>query len=83
MEKTLAYLRETLSNYVEKQFLARHIYEKIINIPYENEESFVRDLTEEESAYLNHLLKVEMRYAQQQEDMKRLNELNNVYEQLL
>lgn len=49
---------------------------------YENEEAFVETLESEDIEYLDALLEVEIRYAKQAQDEKRLKELTEVYEQL-
>lgn len=83
METTLAYLREILSNYIDyHDETPRHIYKKLVKIPYDNEEQFVRDLTEKEISFLNHILPHEIKYAMEERDFKRVHELNEVYEQL-
>lgn len=83
MEQTLAYLRESLSNWTEENELAQHIYNKLEYKHYKDEEAFVRDLDEHETLYLNKVLKKEMRYADNEDDGQRLQELNNVYEHLI
>jgi methionyl-tRNA synthetase len=82
MEKTLAYLREILANYTEKEELSTRIYKKIENGNYQSEGELVRDLTNEESAYLNEILPWEIKYANNEEDEQRAYQLNEVYELL-
>jgi galactose mutarotase-like enzyme len=82
MEQTLGYLRETLSNYNEEHGIAKHIYKKLIENKYKNEEEFVKDLSEKEIDYLNHMLPDEIEYALDAQDYKRVYELNEVYELL-
>jgi galactose mutarotase-like enzyme len=82
MEQTLGYLRETLSNYNEEHGIAKQIYKKLIKNTYKNEEEFVKDLSEKEMDYLNHMLPGEIEYALDAQDYKRVYELNEVYEHL-
>ncbi|MCA1030465.1 sigma-G-dependent sporulation-specific acid-soluble spore protein CsgA [Bacillus timonensis] len=82
MEKTLAYLRESLSNYTDGQKLPLNIFHKLQNNNYESEEDFVRDLEEEEVRFLNHVLPDEINYAMREQDYERVSELNEVYELL-
>ncbi|MBD8070201.1 hypothetical protein [Bacillus sp. PS06] len=49
---------------------------------YENETSFIRDLTEDEVSFLNKILPDEISYAMDERDYKRVDELNEVYELL-
>jgi hypothetical protein len=83
MEKTLAYLREILSNYTEHHDeTPRLIYEKLTKKPYKNEEDFVRDLSESEISFLDRILPSEIRYAMDEQDFERVYQLNEVYELL-
>ncbi|GIN40536.1 sigma-G-dependent sporulation-specific acid-soluble spore protein CsgA [Heyndrickxia oleronia] len=81
MDTTLAYLRESLSNHVNRS-TGQRIYKKLQN-HYKNEEEFVRDLDEEEISFLNSILKDEISYAQNEKDEKRVHQLNEVYELLI
>ncbi|MBU5210184.1 sigma-G-dependent sporulation-specific acid-soluble spore protein CsgA [Heyndrickxia oleronia] len=81
MDTTLAYLRESLSNHVNRS-TGQRIYKKLQN-HYQNEEEFVRDLDEEEISFLNSILKDEISYAQNEKDEKRVHQLNEVYELLI
>jgi hypothetical protein len=83
MEQTLGYLREILSNYVEEQSLSQQIYKKLHSTSYHDEKEFVMSLAEDESNYLNKILPDEIKHSLQEQDYKRLEELNNVYELLL
>lgn len=83
MEKALAYLRETLSNYLNEHEVSQKIYEKIEQNHYKNEDSFVDDLAEDEMAYLNDILPDELEYVQKEKDDKRYNELNAIYTRLI
>lgn len=80
MDQTLAYLRETLSNYEERE-LANTIYNKLKK-PWTNEKEFVDHLEQEEIQYLSKMLPKELEYAKDEQDDKRYNELMNVFEQL-
>jgi len=83
MEQTLAYLREVLSNYLDYHTsIPRHIYQKIVTKPYLNEEAFVRDLSQQEIAFLDRILPREIRYALNEQDDVRAHHLNEVYELL-
>ncbi|WP_440706330.1 sigma-G-dependent sporulation-specific acid-soluble spore protein CsgA [Heyndrickxia oleronia] len=81
MDTTLAYLRKSLSNHVNRS-TGQRIYKKLQN-HYQNEEEFVRDLDEEEISFLNSILKDEISYAQNEKDEKRVHQLNEVYELLI
>jgi thymidine kinase len=83
MEKTLAYLRESLSNFADENTIAKRIYAKIETNQYEDETSFVDDLEERETIYLNDILSKELEYAEQEQDTDRYRELSNVYERLI
>jgi hypothetical protein len=83
VEKTLAYLREILSNYTEyHDQTPRIIYHKLIKNAYKNEEEFVRDLSQKEIAFLDRILPNEIRYAMDEKDFERVYQLNEVYELL-
>lgn len=83
MDKTLAYLRETMANYTEKDPIADRIYRKIENEKYGSEGDFVQDLTFKEERYLNKVLEWEIQYAKNEQDEIRAKQLNEVYELLL
>ncbi|WP_251554972.1 sigma-G-dependent sporulation-specific acid-soluble spore protein CsgA [Neobacillus muris] len=84
MDQTLGYLREILSNYTDEHHTgARQLYHKLMKGHYQSEESFVRDLTGSEIDFLNKILPDEINYAKQEQDEKRLRELNEVYELLI
>lgn len=83
MDHTLDYLRESLSNWLDDDHAARDIYKKLMKGHYPNEESFVNDLSQEEAAYLDDVLKKEINYAKDEQDPLRLAELNEVYERLI
>ncbi|WML52947.1 sigma-G-dependent sporulation-specific acid-soluble spore protein CsgA [Neobacillus sp. PS3-12] len=82
MDKTLGYFRETLSNYTDEHSHGRHIYRKLVEGHYKNEESFVRELNSNEIDFLNKILPNEIHYAKEEKDEKRAKELNEVYELL-
>jgi hypothetical protein len=84
MEKTLAYLREILSNYLEyHDDTPRRIYKKLLSKTYKSEGEFVRDLSQKESAFLDRILPHEIRYAMDERDFERVYQLNEVYELLI
>lgn len=82
LDKTLGYLRETLSNYIDDHSEGRHIYHKLLEGHYASEGSFVRDLNQKEIAFLNKMLPKEINYAKEEQDEKRAHELNEVFELL-
>jgi hypothetical protein len=82
MDKTLGYLRETLSNYTDEHSHGRHIYRKLMEGHFPSEESFVRQLNSNEIDFLNKILPDEINYAKEEKDQKRAKELNEVYELL-
>ncbi len=82
MIKTLGYLRESISNYSDEQEDAKSILRKLTDKNFENEQSFVRHLSEEEVEFLNKVLPDEINYAMEEQDYKRVHELNEVYELL-
>lgn len=82
MDKTLGYLRETLSNYTEQYSIGQQIYEKLHKHHFKSEGSFVRGLTQEESAFLDRILPDEINYAKDEQDMLRAKQLNEVFELL-
>lgn len=83
MDKTLGYLRESLSNWAENNEYALQLFKKIESNQYKNEEEFVRDLSEEEVIYLNNVLPTELEYAKDEQDGLRYAQLNEVFEQLI
>lgn len=82
MEQTIAYLREILANYTEKDDISRCIYRKIENGDYPSEGALVNDLTFKETEYLNKILPWEIQYAKNEQDEQRAYQLNEVYELL-
>ena len=83
MITALAYLKEVLSNYTDTEELGRSIYRKLEQEHYSTELSFVRELTEEETSFLNNILPDEIEYANNEQDEVRAEQLNEVYELLL
>ncbi|ALC82382.1 MULTISPECIES: sigma-G-dependent sporulation-specific acid-soluble spore protein CsgA [Bacillus] len=81
MDKTLGYLRESMSNYLDSD-VCQKIYKKMLAKHYSNEEEFVKDLNDEEMDFLDHVLGKEIKYAQDEQDHQRSRELNEVYELL-
>ncbi|WP_144546989.1 sigma-G-dependent sporulation-specific acid-soluble spore protein CsgA [Bacillus sp. X1(2014)] len=82
MDKTLGYLREILSNYTDDHSEGGPIYRKLSEGQYSSEGSFVRDLNQKEINFLNKILPKEINYAKEEQDEKRANELNEVFELL-
>ncbi|MFN7249777.1 MAG: sigma-G-dependent sporulation-specific acid-soluble spore protein CsgA [Anaerobacillus sp.] len=82
MDVTLGYLRESLSNYTEKYPSCQKIYTMLKENQYKNESEFVNDLNEADVAVLDLVLKNEITYAKKEQDHKRADELNEVYELL-
>jgi hypothetical protein len=84
MDRTLAYLRETLSNYLDYHTdIPRRIYHKLLERPYKSEEEFVRQLSAQEIAFLDRILPHEIHYALNEQDETRARQLNEVYELLV
>lgn len=83
MDKTLGYLRETLSNYANEHSQGKHLYRKLVEGSYTSEESFVQHLNSKEIEFLNEILPKEINYAKQEQDKQRARELNEVYELLI
>ncbi|RLL44933.1 sporulation protein [Oceanobacillus piezotolerans] len=81
MDKTLRYLRESLSNYSENE-VCRQILEKLRANQYAGEKQFVDDLSESEMEYLDNVLDNELNYAKNVENDLRVQELTEVYELL-
>ena len=81
MDVTLGYLRESLSNHLDRG-TGQQIYKKLVKHEYKSEGDFVRDLNEGEISFLNTILEKEIRYAEEEQDEKRVKELNEVYELL-
>ncbi len=82
MDKTLGYLRETLSNYTEQYSIGQQIYKKLVEAEFHNEGLFVRALSQEEINFLDRILPDEINYAKEEQDSVRAKQLNEVYELL-
>lgn len=82
MDKTLGYLREILANYTDQHSEGRHLFRKLSEGNYANEGMFVRHLNQKEIEFLNDILPQEIKYAQEEQDEVRANQLNEVYELL-
>lgn len=83
MDQNLAYLHEALSNYTEENASVRDIAEKIRKYDYSSEESFVRQLEQEEIQMLSQVLDKEINYANKSGDLERGYQLNGVFELLI
>lgn len=82
MDTTLAYLRESLSNHLNRG-TGQAIYKKLQENNYKSEGEFVRHLDEGEISFLNTILRDEIKYAHDELDETRAQQLNEVYELLL
>lgn len=82
LDKTLGYLKETLSNYTEQYSIGQEIYHKLKDHNFKSEGSFVRALSQEESDFLNRILPDEINYANEEQDSLRAKQLNEVFELL-
>ncbi len=82
MDFTLGYLREALSNY-DRSSVCHRITKKLMNGSYHSEQDFVRVLDEDEIQFLNNVLPDEIKYAFNEQDYIRGNQLNEVYELLI
>lgn len=82
IDNTLNYLRESLANYSEND-MCKQINKKLDMKKYKNENEFVKNLDEEEIAYLNSVVEKELKYAKSVQNDIRVKELTEVYEQLI
>lgn len=82
MDKTLGYLRETLSNYTDQYSIGQEIYNKLRKHNFRSEGAFVRALSQEEINFLDKILPDEINYAKEEEDLLRAKQLNEVFELL-
>ena len=82
MDFTLGYLREALSNY-DRSSICNRITTKLTNEKFHTELDFVRTLDEDEIQFLNNVLPDEIKYAFNEQDFIRGNQLNEVYELLI
>ncbi|MDQ0858685.1 sporulation protein [Bacillus sp. V2I10] len=83
MDKSLSYLREVLSNYLDDHEVSRHLYQKLTQQVYDDEKHFARELSEKEQSFLNKMLPHEIKHAMGEQDYVRVDQLNEVYEELL
>jgi hypothetical protein len=82
MEKSLAYLRESLSNWTDRNETAKGLFSMIEHKKYHDEKEFIDDLGEEEVVYLTDMLPYELKYAKNEKDEVRFESLNKIYELL-
>lgn len=80
MEQSLLYVREIISAHTNNSQLGMSLYKKLTHNSYQTEEAFIRDLSEDESQFLNQVLKEAIDYSKQSQDYERANQLNDVYE---
>ncbi len=59
------------------------MYHKLETNQYKDEDEFVRDLDENETSILNLILQYELDYAKNEQDDKRVEQLNGVFELLI
>ncbi|MFC0472791.1 sporulation protein [Halalkalibacter kiskunsagensis] len=83
MDSNLGYLRESLSNHIDKHKICQSMYHKLETNQYKDEDEFVRDLDENETSILNLILQYELDYAKNEQDDKRVEQLNGVFELLI
>ncbi|RDU36593.1 sporulation protein [Neobacillus piezotolerans] len=81
MDQSLAYLREILSNYTENHNEGKKLFDKLKN-HYRTAEDFAEHLDAGDITFLNSILPEEIKYALDEKDEERAEQLNNVYEQL-
>jgi Minor curli fiber component A len=82
MDFTLGYLKETISNY-DNHSVAQKISEKLDIGQFKSERDFVLTLEDVEVDFLNNVLPDEIKYAFNEQDFIRGNQLNEVYELLI
>ncbi|WP_025028539.1 hypothetical protein [Caldalkalibacillus mannanilyticus] len=82
MEQTLGYLRESLSNWVERDPTAQHLYQKIEQKSYHDNANFIEDLDEKERTYITEMLQYEMDYAKNEQDQVRYDALRSIFDLL-
>jgi len=81
IDSTLAYLRESLSNYIENE-ICQQIIQKLESNNDSSEEKFIAQLDDEEMDYLDAVLENELDYARNVQNDVRVRELTEVYELL-
>jgi hypothetical protein len=79
MERSLGYLRESLSNWTDTNETARQLYSMIETQPYESNATFIEDLGDEEKTYLQEMIRYEMNYAKNERDKVRYDALNSIF----
>ncbi|WP_226666815.1 sigma-G-dependent sporulation-specific acid-soluble spore protein CsgA [Metabacillus litoralis] len=82
MDFTLNYLKEALSNY-DRSSVCHRIVDKLEMKSFPNERDFVFSLEDDEVQFLNNVLPDEIKYAFNEQDFIRGNQLNEVYELLI
>jgi hypothetical protein len=82
MNQSLAYVQEILSAHTEDSEIGKNIFDRISDRNYSSGELFARDLSEDESSYLNRILKDAIEYSNQEQDEERSAHLNEIYELL-
>ena len=83
IKKSLQYLSEALSNYVEIDQMCQEICTKLENGDYEEEVEFIESLEEEEASYLETVLQNEINYAKNAQDDIRVENLEVIYQVLI
>ncbi|MGM0873945.1 MAG: sporulation protein [Bacillota bacterium] len=82
MDFTLGYLKEALSNY-DRSSVCQGINDKLEKGQFKTERDFVLQLEDDEVQFLNNVLPEEIKYAFNEQDFIRGNQLNEVYELLI
>jgi len=82
VDQTLGYLRESLSNWTERDQTAKNLYEKITQTTYQNNANFVDDLEDQERRYITEMLQYEMDYAKNEQDSVRYQALKSIFDLL-
>nr|WP_306798649.1 sporulation protein [Oceanobacillus saliphilus] len=77
----MEYLRESLSNYMEND-MCQQLVSKLEANHYTSEKKFIDDLDGNEMDYLDMVLENELDYAKNVQNDIRVQELNEVFEQL-
>jgi hypothetical protein len=82
MDFTLGYLKEAIANY-DNSSVGIRISKKLEKGQFNTERDFVLILDEDEVQFLNKVLPDEIKYAFNEQDFIRGNQLNEVYELLI
>lgn len=82
MNRPLSYLKEILSNYIDRYEVAKDIYQLIKDYDFVTEEEFVSKLSSDQIKFLDEMLPSEMNHAMEVKDEVRVMQLNEVYELL-